>query len=404
MCQETNNVLLGGVPSVFSGLEGRNISYGRGGKCYDQEKRSYLDLICGYGCIILGHSNKEINKAVMSQLQKGMMLPSVSSLQNNLAENLCRLYPWADSCRFFKTGSEAVTGAIRLARAYTERKKIVRCGFHGWHDAVVSPHIRWHLYNVDLAYLEHVAGIIDEPQHVINWNGKNVDELADIFTKNREEVAAFIIDPVQLREPIGDTIKEIDRIVKGSESLLIFDEVKTGFRVGLSGVQGLYGVAADLTILSKGIANGFPLSALIGRQDIMNHATRCRLMGTYNGELLSIVAALKTIEILEKTRGCLQIGEIGQYFIDGVNEICIRHGVFDNIQAIPYRWACMPFLHFSGDQSRKQRIKSRFYRSTTMHGLLLLQDHMNFICLDHTKSDIDQAFSIIDDAVQTCIR
>lgn len=403
MPQQTNKVLLGGVP-VLSGLEETNISHGKGGKCYDREKRAYIDMICGFGSVILGHSHQDINEVVISQLQKGMMFPSFMPLQNHLAEILCRLYPWADSCQFFKTGSESVTGAIRLARSYTDRKKIVRCGFHGWHDAVVSPHFRWHLYNVDFAYSEDVAGIIDGPQHVISWNGTCLDELADIFARNRGEVAAFIIDPVQFREPIADTIKEVERIVKSAESLLIFDELKTGFRVSLSGVQGLYGVNADLTILGKGIANGFPLSAIIGRQDIMGHAGKCRLMGTYNGELLSIAAALKTIEVLEKNNGDLQIGELGQYFIDGVNEICMRNAVLENIRALPYRWACMPFLHFIGESSRIQTIKSRFYHSITLHGLLLLRDHMNFICLDHTKSDIDRALSIIDDTMKMCIK
>lgn len=402
--RQNNDLLLGGVPSIFTNIDESYISHGKGGKCYNQEGKQYIDLICGFGSVILGHSNAEINEAVIFQLQQGIMFPSVSPLHTKLTEELCRLYPWTDGCQFFKTGSEAVTGAIRLARSYTERKKIVRCGFHGWHDTIVSPHFRWHLYHIDFSYSENVEGVIDGAQHVIAWDGESLDELSDIFARNSGKVAALIIDPVQLREPIVETLKGIKKIVTHNESLLIFDEVKTGFRVGLSGVQGLYGVTADLTILGKAIANGFPLSAIIGRHEIMNYTSRCRLMGTFNGELLSIAAALKTIEVLEKSNGCLYIDDLGQYFIDGINEICTRYAVFGMIRALPYRWACLPFLYFNEGSTQIQAIKSRFYQSTIMHGLLLLKNHMNFICRDHTKSDIDQALSIIDDAIKECIK
>jgi len=400
--EKVARLLPGGVPPL---LPDGYLSRGLGGRCWDQNGKVYIDFVSGYGPLILGHCNREVNQAVIQQINRGVMFPSYSPLYDELSSVLKRIFPYADRSLLMKTGSEAVSAAIRLARAYTGKTKIIRCGFHGWHESVVSPRASWHLYEPDPQPPRLVAGVpqVGPEPLVLSWDGVDLQQLADLFQAHRPSVAALLLDPVQLRKPLEDHLKQLRTLTYDEGALLILDEIKTGFRVSLAGVQGLYNVQPDLTILSKAISNGFPLSSVVGRAEILNLSSSARIMGTYNNELVSIAAALKTISILERPKSIPWLWQIGQRLIDGVNEILTRYALIDDIQAVAYRWPCLPYIWFHKRSEKAQRLKPMFYRQLIQRGVLLLANHMNFVCLAHTACDVEDALQIIEDVLVDCL-
>ena len=397
--------LQGGVSSIFDSSSGNYIARGLGGKCRDRKGKEYIDFVCGYGSLVLGHCNLEVNRAVMKQMNLGMMFPTNSPLHNQLSSELKNIFPYADRSLFLKTGSEAVSAAIRLARAFTGKSKIIRCGFLGWHDSVISPHLSWHLYEPDVQSPRLVAGVPKTNQDSLSfyWNGEDFAQLKNLFRVNRSEIAAFLLDPIQIREPIEKNINRVQKLAHDEEALFILDETKTGFRVSLGGVQGLYGLQPDVTILGKGMSNGFPLSAVIGRREILDWCLEAKIMGTFNSELLSVAAALKTISILRKPSTIPHLWKIGERLIDGINEILNQDGLHDDIQAVAYRWPCMPFIWFHNNSKRAQVLKPIFYRQLVRSRVLFLSNHMSFTCLAHTAHDVDRTLQIINDVWKDCL-
>jgi glutamate-1-semialdehyde 2,1-aminomutase len=381
-----------------------HIVRGLGGKCWDQNDKSYIDFICACGPLVLGHCNSEVNQAAIEQMGKGMIFPFKTPLQEELALVLKNLFPHTPQVRLMKTGSEAVSASIRLARAYTKRSIIIRCGFHGWHDQVISPDVSWHRYDIDSNHPRLIPGVpIPDHPLVISWNGESLAELDRIFVENDSNIAALILDPVQIREPLEANLKAICELTHRRKSLFILDEVKTGFRVDLRGVQGLYNVQPDLSVFSKAIANGFPLAALLVSEKIAGLVDSTQIMGTYNGELVSIAAALKNISILEKPDSIPWLWYLGQKLIDGINRILNQHQLIDDIQAVPYRWPCMPYIWFHQNSEIAQTIKPCFYEKLIQRGILLFANHMNFVCLAHSLKDIEETLEIVDSSLKDCL-
>jgi len=401
----SSHMLPGGLPSALPFAEARYIIRGKGGRCWDQLGKVYIDFICGYGPVILGHSHAKVNAAVIKQLERGILFPSHSPLYDELNAKLKQLFPHGDETLFLKTGSEAVAAAMRLARAFTGKMKIIRCGFHGWHDAMISPSISWHLYEPDPQLPRLIAGIPSYlSQDVLSWNGEDFQQLVDLCDVHCAEVAALIIDPIQIREPVEENLKQLRRLTQNQGMLLILDEIKTGFRVSMGGIQQLYGVQADLTILSKAIANGFPLAVVLGRKEILSLATSIRIMGTYNNELASVAAALMTISILERSGSLTWLWTAGQLLIDGLNEILNRKQRIDDVCAKPYRWPCLPTLWYRQHSESAKRLMPVLQYELAHRGLLLLANHPSYICVEHTHNDIEKALQIFEDSMNECLK
>jgi glutamate-1-semialdehyde 2,1-aminomutase len=378
---------------------------GHGGRCRDQTGKEYIDFICGYGPVVLGHANAEVTRAVVEQLEKGTLLPGESPPHGLIRSRLGRIFSGQDSL-LFKTGSEAVAAAIRLARAFTGKEKLIRCGFHGWHDALISPSVSWHQYELDDLSPRHVAGVFESPESlsIITWHSRNLDDLAALFRAHAPHVAALLLDPVQLVEPIQRSLLELRELTRREGALLILDECKTGFRVHVGGVQGLYGVNADLTVLSKAIANGFPLACVVGRREILESALAARVMGTYNGELISIAAALVTLAILERGESQCRLASLGERLLDGINTHLMRFGLLGQVRAVPYRWPCMPYLWFRRNSVWAGGRQQEFYARLAARGVLMLPRHMNFVCLAHSEEDVDQAVITVGEVLDELVR
>ena len=391
----------GGVPSILA--NGRFLVRGKGGTCWDQEGKPYIDFVCGYCPIILGHEHPDVTAAVADQMSQGTVFPTRHPLHEALAAEIGALLPNAASCLFLKTGSEAVSAAVRIARAATGRQRVVRCGFHGWHDQMVSPYRAWHRYHPDPRPTRQIPGIprVGPDPLVVAWDGQDLAQLRMLCSDPHP--AALILDPVQVTEPSAESFAAIRQVTSSEGMLLILDEIKTGFRVHLGGVQGLYGVEADLTLLSKAISNGLPLAVVAGHPSLIGLPRGAKVMGTYNGELVAIAAALATLRILRRGGSVDRLGHVGTRLLAGLNIIVRDMGLEEQMIAAPYRWPCMPFVGFC-DDPRGRQLSSRFFAETAERGVLLLENHMSYTCLAHTDADVDAALSIIEDVLRRLVR
>jgi glutamate-1-semialdehyde aminotransferase len=352
-------------------------SHGKGAHCWTVDGREYIDLICGQGAVILGHAHPAVTAAVIRQLDEGSLLPNPGPVFNHLRTALLDLYPQADDVLTFKTGSEAVAATIRLSRAYTRRRVVLRVGFHGWHDQVVSPHVRCHSYeeaNFEKTWLPGIphtefAGLTH------TWHGADPMELVAVVRARGDELAAVLVDPVQLRPPAAAAAAELARVVHEVGALLIFDESKTGFRVHLGGVQALYGVAADLTVLSKALANGLPLAVVLGRRELTSLALPARIKGTYSLETVAMAAALATIDVLRMSDAPRSLNDYGAQLLEGLSDAIASAGLEGRIAAVPYHWPCLPYMNFASDG---ESLQDAFYLGLLDRGVLMLHSHMSY--------------------------
>lgn len=390
-----------GASDYFGNLR---FSHGRGAHCWTTDGREYIDLVCGQGPVVLGHAHPAVIAAVARQLQQGTLLPGPGPVFYELRDELLKLYPHSDDLITFKTGSEAVAAAMRLARAYTGRKAILRVGFHGWHDQMISPYLRCHSYDPATFDESWPLGVSHEAHSdlVRVWYGSDPRDLITAVRDTGQQLAAVILDPVQLMPPtIGPLATELANTLREEGALLICDESKTGFRVHLGGFQALYGIAADLTVLSKALANGLPLAGVLGKQDVMMLASGARIKGTFGSETASIAAALATIETLKQEDGPRALSTIGTRLINGLNDIIGSVGLQADMSAVPYQWPCMPYIRFA---EMSHSLEDPFFVKLVQRGVLMLRNHMSYVSLALTRTDIDRVIDAAHYALKELVR
>lgn len=378
---------------------------GEGGRCWDASGCEYIDLVCGYGPVILGHAHPEVTAAVSAQAHEGNLLPGPTVLQQRLADSVRGLLPHTDEILPFKTGSEAVAAALRLARAHTGARTVIRAGFHGWHDQVVSPYLACHRYDWQGVAPEYPPGVPHDlmREDVLTWIGPSLKRLAAMIEASVGTLAAVILDPVHLTPPFTEAATRIMKATRAAGGLFIMDESKTGCRVHDAGFQGRYGIEADLTILSKALANGYPLALVAGPEELIAHAKAARIKGTYGQELGSIAASLTTLGVLRQESAPARLEECGQELIDRLNSTFRSIGVDNCVTAIPYRWAAMPHLLFAPNQ-QSQRLQAEFFPRLADAGVLMLKKHMSFISLAHGEDDIRVVEATVASVMQALAR
>jgi glutamate-1-semialdehyde-2,1-aminomutase len=354
------------------------IESGKGGRITDQDGNSYLDLLCSYGPIILGHRESEVDEAVIEQIrERGFCFNLAQEWQNKLAAKLRELIPSAENVCLVKTGSDATTAAVRIARAFTDRTKVFRCGYHGWHDWCV----------------EVKGGIpkkVYEDVHEFHYN--QVEELEQLFKEYPEQAACVIITPVghplahPIQEPKSGFLESVQALCKQNGSVLIFDEIRSGFRVSLGGAQKRYGVTPDMTVIGKAMGNGYPISAVCGRKDILSVTEgQVFLSSTFFPNSLEMVAALKTIEIMERENVIETIWRRGEVLLKGLQSAVDQSGMAAQVSGIPP----MPFLTFDADKTGDyKRKRTAFYTQMIRRGVFLAPYHHGYICWRHSDEDI----------------
>jgi glutamate-1-semialdehyde aminotransferase len=289
---------------------------------------------------------------------------------------------------FLKTGSDATTASIRIARAHTNRIKVMRCGYHGWHDWCV----------------EMKGGIPEkfyEDVHEFHYN--NLDQLKDLMARYGDQTAAIIMTPFghplhkKMEEPKPGFLEGVREIATRYGAILVFDEVRTCFRLRMGGAQELYGVTPDLTVLGKGMANGYAISVVTGKADVMMAAAqKLFISSTFFPNSDGYVAALKTIEILERDNVLDKIWEKGGRFLKKVQGIINKYDVGAELSGV----APMFFITFKKDKAQTHRARrDDFYTQLIRRGIFFTPHHHGYICYRHTEQDLEITAKAIDEAL-----
>jgi glutamate-1-semialdehyde-2,1-aminomutase len=291
---------------------GNNAPYfiDRGKGCYvwDVDGNKFLDFICALGPITIGYNDDRINKAITDQLGKGIIFSQASPIEMQLAEKLIQIIPGIEMVRFLKSGSEATTAAVRLARAYTGRDMVAMSGYHGMQD--------WSIGST--ANKCGVPEAICKLTETFEYN--NIQSIEQLFEEHKNKIACVILEPIQSDGPKDGYLDELKKITHKNGALLIFDEVVSGFRYALGGAAELYNVTPDLVAFGKGMANGMPISVVAGKKDILELIEKKKVFisTTFGGETLSIAAALATIEILQDKDSYKHIWKLGKIMLEGL--------------------------------------------------------------------------------------
>lgn len=365
------------------------LEYGKGCRLTDVDGNEYIDFLCGYGPIILGYREEEVDDAVIQQIKdKGFCFTLTQPYQNELARKLNELIPSAELSSFLKTGSDATTASIRIARAYTNRIKIMRCGYHGWHDWCVE-----------------MKGGIPEKfyEDVYEFHYNDLDHLEDLMKKHGDQTAAIIMTPFghhlheKMQAPKPGFLEGVRKLADKYGAVLVFDEVRTCFRLRMGGAQELYGVTPDLTVLGKGMANGYAISVVTGKKDVMMAAaSKLFISSTFFPNSAEYIAALKTIEIMERDKVLDNIWDKGGRFLKKIQDIIVKYDVGAELSGV----APMFFITFKKDEAntRKGR-RDDFYIQLIRKGFFFTPHHHAYISYRHTEEDLDKTIQAIDESM-----
>jgi glutamate-1-semialdehyde aminotransferase len=289
---------------------------------------------------------------------------------------------------FLKTGSDATTASIRIARAYTNRIKVMRCGYHGWHDWCVE-------------MKGGVPGKLYEDVHEFHYN--RLHELEDLMARYGDQTAAIIMTPFghplhqKMEEPGPGFLEGVREIADRYGAVLVFDEVRTCFRLAMGGAQERYKVTPDLTVLGKGMANGYAISVVTGKAEVMMAAAeKLFISSTFFPNSDGYVAALKTIEILERDHVLDAIWEKGGRFLKRIQDIIDKYDAGAELSGV----APMFFITFKKDKAGTHRAKrDEFYTQLIRRGIFLHPHHHGYICYRHTEQDLETTAKAIDEAM-----
>ncbi len=328
----------GGVNSpvrAFKSVGGEPVFIKRaqGAYLWDVEDRRYIDYVGSWGPMILGHAHPRIIATVKRVAENGLSFGAPTLIETELAAKICQLIPSLDKIRMVSSGTEATMSAIRLARGFTGRDKIVKfegC-YHGHADSLL---VKAGSGALTLGVPTSPGVPADLAQHTVTLEYNNAARVQQVFDKIGKDIAAIIVEPVagnmNCIPPVPGFLETLREVCSRYDSVLLFDEVMTGFRVGLTGAQGLYGITPDLSTFGKVIGGGMPVGAFGGRADIMDHLAPdgpVYQAGTLSGNPVAMAAGLETLRLISEPGFFESVTEKTQYLTRSIKAAADRHGV-----------------------------------------------------------------------------
>ena len=362
----------------------------RGCRMWDVDGNEFVDLLCSIGPIILGYAYPRVDEAAIATIRDSFQSSTNHPNQVELARLLVEMVPSAERVRYLKTGTEATVAAARIARHITNRTYIARCGYHGWADL-------WR--NGERGGTHQAAWEV-----VLPFDG-SAEDLKRLFETTKQEFAAVILCPADTRPFTAENYQAIVETAHRHGALVIFDEIKTGFRVAPGGAQEYLGVTPDLTTLSKALGNGYPISAVVGKAKYMERWVETPTSGTFFVEALAIAAAIATLREIREKNVVHHLYKMGQRLIDGLKRICHDRGM-EEAQAYADPVASMPrFTWHPHEGNRSDHpVHKQFFEECIKRGLFFVPWHVSFVNYSHTEADIDEALNICDDAMAATVR
>ena len=334
----------------------------KGAEIWDLDGNKYIDLVSALASVTLGYGDKGVEKAVKKQLKLGVSMSLPGTLEAEVAELIVEMVPSAEMVRFGKNGSDATSAAIRLARAYTGRDHIIVCGYHGWQDWYIGSTTR----------NKGVPDSVSDLTHKFEYN--NIASLQDALSNLEGKIAAVIMEPMNIVYPEPNFLEQVQKLTQEAGALLIFDETITGFRFARGGAQELFGITPDLSTFGKGMANGFPLSAVVGRRDVMMEMEEIFFSGTFGGELLSLAAAKSVL--LRQLDGaiCKKLAASGQKLANKT-VTSINQNNLENVVTLSGH-PSWKFLSWQAtERYNVDELKTYFMQQAFQNGLLVLSTH-----------------------------
>ncbi|MEO8451744.1 MAG: aminotransferase class III-fold pyridoxal phosphate-dependent enzyme [Gemmatimonadota bacterium] len=353
-----------GVPARLARSEGCHVTDDRG--------RTFLDFVMALGAVGLGYGHPAVTAAVAEAAARGAVGPLGPVLEEEVAALLARLLPGVDQVRFLKTGAEAAAAAVRLARVATGRDFVLGCGYHGWLD-----------------WCSRGRGV---PEPVSRLYGEipfnDVERSAALIRAAGPGLACVMIEPVIDAPPDPDWLEAVRSETHRAGAVLVFDEVKTAFRVALGGAAARYGVVPDLVVIGKALANGFPLAAVGGRADLMAKVAETWISSTLATEFVSLAAARATLGIIESEDVPGHLGRVGALLYAGLERLQGRHAALvESVSGIPE----MCYLRF-----REPGASERMAVLAAERGLLFKRTAYNFVSLAHGPAEVESALATLD--------
>lgn len=350
------------------------VTRAEGSHCWDVDGNEYIDFVSSLASVTLGYNDPDVTRSVTEQLQSGVIFSLPHPIEAEVAELICEMVPCADMVRFGKNGSDATAGAIRIARAFTERDRVAVCGYHGWQD--------WYIGST--ARKRGVPKATQELTHSFVYN--DISSLRELLDAHPDEFAAVILEPMNVTEPLPGFLENVKALAHAHGALLVFDETITGFRYANGGAQQLFGVTPDLATFGKGLANGFPVSAVAGRRDVMKLMEDIFFSFTFGGEALSLAAAKATLTKLKTQPVVDRLMERGTEIINGTRQIIKAAGLEDifSVNGHP-TWSFLTIADARGASSFE--IKTLWMQEMLQRGILSVGSHN--VSYAHTKADIE---------------
>lgn len=314
----------------------------KGVEVWDLDGNKYLDTYASVGACILGYADPEVNQAVIKAINNGSNSTLNCPEEVELAELLCQLHPWAKMVRYARTGGESMAVAIRIARAYSGKDIVAFCGYHGWQD--------WYL-SANLASNKNLDGHLIKglkPKGLprclkgtaLPFHYNNVKELEKIVKKNK--VGVIVMEPIRNDWPEKNFLKKIRALADKAKAVLIFDEITIGWRLNIGGSHLKLGVTPDMAVFAKGLSNGFPMAAIIGKEKIMQAAQTSFISSSYWTERIGPAAALASIKKMQKLNVPKHLDKIGKLLIKELNTLAKKHQLKITATGLPP----LPHLNF----------------------------------------------------------
>ncbi|HJW27030.1 MAG TPA: aminotransferase class III-fold pyridoxal phosphate-dependent enzyme [Rhodocyclaceae bacterium] len=355
------------------------IKRGDGCRVWDVDGNEYVDFVNALCSINLGYNDPDVNAAVRSQLEDGTIFTLPHELEILAAEKLVEMVPCAEKVRFGKNGSDATSGAIRLARAYTGRDRVAVCGYHGWQDWYIGSTARW----------RGVPEAVRALTHAFPYN--DLEALDRLLSEHPGQFAAVILEPMNVVDPKPGYLEGVRELVHRHGALLVFDETITGFRFARGGAQELFGVTPDLATFGKAMANGFPVSAVVGRADIMKLMEEIFFSFTFGGETLSLAAALATMEKVRTTNVVEHLATQGSKIQQGLQGLIAERGL-GHVFSVAGHPAWSFTLISDSERYSSWQIKTLLLQEMFSRGVLTLGTHN--VSYAHRDQDIERLLSV----------
>lgn len=395
--------LLSKRPETFlPGLWPAYYEKAKGCEIWDLDGNHYLDMsYMGIGACVLGYADEDVDEAVKAAIDKGSMTTLNCPEEIQLAEVLCEIHPWAEMVRYARTGGEAMAVATRIARAKTEKDLILFCGYHGWHDWYLAANLA-----EDKALDGHLLPGL-KPKGVprflkgtaIPFKYNDVREFMSLADRYKDDIAAVIVEPIRNYYPEKGFFETIRETTKKLRAVLIVDEVSSGWRLNVGGAHLKFGVEPDIAVFAKGMSNGYPMAAVIGRAEIMDAAQETFISSTYWTERIGPVAALTTINKLKEKNVPEHLSNIGEQIQEGWKRAADKHRVPIEVSGI------YPLGHFSFKYENPMVLKTLFTQMMLEKGFLATtafyasyahkQEH-----IDKYLTAVDEVFGFISEAIK----